>query len=142
MEHAVGRAGTQVAPSSAVGRDASAQRIVGLDSIRFVCAFIVLVDHLGLTPDRIHGQSLRLLDRVLSGTYNSLFNGPETVIVFFVIIGFCIHFPCRDGWVPELASTTLGDSSGSCPRWLELFALSRARARSVCCDLYGIHLFA
>src|SRR6267154_2028769 len=104
MEHAVGRTSTQEAHSSALGRDASAQRVVGSDSIRFVCAFIVLVDHLGLTPGRIHGHSLPTLERVLAGTYNSLFNGPAAVIVFFIISGFCIHFPSRNGKALELPS--------------------------------------
>ena len=32
---------------------------------------------------------------------NSAFNGPAAVIVFFVISGFCIHFPNRNGLVVQ-----------------------------------------
>jgi peptidoglycan/LPS O-acetylase OafA/YrhL len=104
LEQAGLHIGNVKAPSTAVGRDASAQRIAGLDSIRFTCAFVVLLDHLGLLPDAIHGRTLPLVERVLAGVFNSLFNGPAAVIVFFVISGLCIHFPYRDRRTPDLAS--------------------------------------
>jgi peptidoglycan/LPS O-acetylase OafA/YrhL len=36
------------APISAVGVDASARRVNGLDSMRFICAFVVMPGHIGL----------------------------------------------------------------------------------------------
>ena len=35
---------------------------------------------------------------LINGIYTSLFCGPAAVIVFFLISGFCIHFPYRDSW--------------------------------------------
>jgi peptidoglycan/LPS O-acetylase OafA/YrhL len=35
---------------------------------------------------------------MINGIYTSLFCGPAAVIVFFLISGFCIHFPYRDSW--------------------------------------------
>jgi peptidoglycan/LPS O-acetylase OafA/YrhL len=70
-------------------------RVAGLDSIRFVCAFVVVLFHFGLVPREFFGsdpQGAALLARAILG---SLFDGPAAVIVFFVISGFCIHFPYR-----------------------------------------------
>jgi peptidoglycan/LPS O-acetylase OafA/YrhL len=58
-------------------------RISGLDSIRFICAVIVLLMHAPLSFPASLG--------VLNSFYAVLFNGPAAVIVFFVISGFCIH---------------------------------------------------
>ena len=71
------------------------KRIAGLDSIRFVCALWVVFGHLGFFP------AVRDLDRdhpvgmVLRALLGSLFTGPPAVIVFFIISGFCIHYPFR-----------------------------------------------
>ncbi len=67
----------------------SARRIQGLDSIRFTCAFIVMLGH--LWHDRSVSSSG--IYHVLLRISEVLFNGPAAVIVFFVISGFCIHFP-------------------------------------------------
>jgi peptidoglycan/LPS O-acetylase OafA/YrhL len=82
---------------SAVGSDASSRRVNGLDSIRFLCAAVVMIFHLGLINDRLYGQSEAGLARDSIGIFNSFFNGPAAVIVFFVISGFCIHYPNKDG---------------------------------------------
>ncbi len=74
------------------------QRIVGLDSIRFVCAFIVVIEHTwggfsfltGINKDTTIGRWSGFI-------FNSFISGPGAVIVFFVISGFCIHFPYRNG---------------------------------------------
>lgn len=71
----------------------ASDRIRGLDAIRFICAFIVFFGH-GMSPGLINPFSegsipalgLRLL-------YNNLWNGSAAVAIFFVISGFCIHFP-------------------------------------------------
>jgi peptidoglycan/LPS O-acetylase OafA/YrhL len=70
-------------------------RVLGLDSIRFILAVWVMVGHFGRLPyaDRLDGSSLPEL--AVRGVYNNLISGPAAVIVFFVISGFCIHFPYR-----------------------------------------------
>ena len=65
----------------------------GLDSIRFVCAIWVFFGH-GAAPPLTNG-----LDRsshfqlILRGLYGNLWTGPSAVIIFFVVSGFCIHYP-------------------------------------------------
>ena len=70
-------------------------RIIGLDSIRFIAAIWVMFYHVGYFPlfnglDRSGG-----LGKVIGAAYDCLFCGPASVIVFFVISGFCIHYPYR-----------------------------------------------
>lgn len=68
-------------------------RVRGLDSIRFVCALWVFFSH-GAAPVLVNpfadGSTANL---VLRGLYGNIWSGPAAVIVFFVISGFCIHFP-------------------------------------------------
>ncbi|MBW4522011.1 MAG: acyltransferase [Scytolyngbya sp. HA4215-MV1] len=68
-------------------------RVSGLDSLRFVCAMWVFFSH-GADPplvDALNPDSpIGLMARVL---YNNFWNGPAAVIIFFVISGFCIHYP-------------------------------------------------
>jgi peptidoglycan/LPS O-acetylase OafA/YrhL len=73
---------------------AGAQRVSGLDHWRFVLATWVVLGHVGFIPipDAWKSGPYGL---VVRGLYNNLFNGPAAVIVFFVISGFCIHFPFR-----------------------------------------------
>jgi peptidoglycan/LPS O-acetylase OafA/YrhL len=75
-------------------------RIRGLDALRFLCALCVVQGHLRLGGYLV----LDKLDkpRYLVRTVRMLFSqgfpvptGPNAVIVFFVISGFCIHFPYR-----------------------------------------------
>jgi peptidoglycan/LPS O-acetylase OafA/YrhL len=79
-------------------------RIGGLDSIRFLCAAIVMISHIGLLNDRLRGADAKGLARIVIGIFNVLFNAPAAVIVFFVISGFCIHFPFRNGRPMSAAS--------------------------------------
>lgn len=72
-------------------------RVMGLDSIRFLCAVIVMLGHYGLQAHEPHLHHASAPMKALIGIYNCLFNGPAAVIVFFVISGFCIHFPMRNG---------------------------------------------
>ncbi|OUJ74868.1 acyltransferase family protein [Hymenobacter crusticola] len=69
----------------------------GLNSIRFVLAFIVVLSHLG-NPIAIalRHSNLKLLQYVgmLLGVS---FVGVSAVIAFFVISGFVIHYPNRNG---------------------------------------------
>jgi peptidoglycan/LPS O-acetylase OafA/YrhL len=75
----------------------SAGRILPISSLRFVLATWVVLSHFGL-PILQEQKGLNILGlvRVL---VNAAFNGPAAVIVFFVISGFCIHFPNRQGLV-------------------------------------------
>lgn len=68
-------------------------RVAGLDSIRFILALFVLLYHIG------HSHIYNFIDRTtivgkfISAGLDCLFNGPAAVIVFFIISGFCIHYP-------------------------------------------------
>ena len=68
-------------------------RVRGLDSIRFVGALWVFFGHGAapplLNPFADHSTAALLL----RGLYGNIWSGPAAVIVFFVISGFCIHFP-------------------------------------------------
>ncbi len=77
-------------PSSMTERKS---RVLGLDSIRFVCAIWVFWGHgaAPVLPNPFPDQSVFGL--VVRGIYRNLWNGPAAVIVFFVISGFCIHYP-------------------------------------------------
>lgn len=70
-------------------------RLQGLDSIRFVCAGIVVLGHFGI-PLSAQSTSFPILTKLIHGFLISLFNGPAAVIVFFVISGLCIHYPQRE----------------------------------------------
>lgn len=71
------------------------QRFAGLDTIRFVCAYLVVSSHSGSLLQVIEhsGRNAEVIGKVL----RDLVNGPAAVIAFFVISGFCIHAPYRDG---------------------------------------------
>src|ERR1700722_18290217 len=70
-------------------------RVLPISSIRFVLAMWVVLSHFGIPVLREH-RSLDFL-WILRAIVNTAFNGPAAVIVFFVISGFCIHFPNRKG---------------------------------------------
>jgi len=70
-------------------------RILPISSIRFVLASWVVLSHYGM-PILTDHRELDLLGFVRAGV-GAAFNGPAAVIVFFVISGFCIHFPNRNG---------------------------------------------
>lgn len=76
-----------------------AGKIWGLDAIRFVCAFWVVLGHYDLPIPFGHGQSSHLL-RILDGGLHAAFVGVAAVMVFFVISGFCIRYPFRHGESP------------------------------------------
>ncbi|MFN0076479.1 MAG: acyltransferase family protein [Prosthecobacter sp.] len=70
-------------------------RITGLDAVRFVAALFVVFSHCGYPPltqglDRSNAVAL-----TIQGIYGNIFPGVAAVIVFFVISGFCIHYPHR-----------------------------------------------
>lgn len=69
------------------------KRIDGLDSIRALCAFWVVMSHFGGPPIEPLIGDTTAIERIITGVYNNLWNGPAAVIVFFVISGFVIHYP-------------------------------------------------
>lgn len=71
-------------------------RVRALDSIRFICAAIVMVGHYGFLPPDYFGASPPLIVKIAEVSLGLLFNGPAAVIVFFVLSGFVIHYPQRD----------------------------------------------
>jgi len=64
-------------------------RILGLDSLRFVCAIWVVLHH-GARPDIAAWLGL---SNVAQDWNAVAFNGVAAVIVFFVISGLCVHYP-------------------------------------------------
>lgn len=75
--------------------DTVSSRIQGLDTLRFVLAVVVVLNHVGLFP-LFHG--LKTTDGfgwLARSVYYAGFSAPAAVIVFFVISGFCIHYPFR-----------------------------------------------
>jgi peptidoglycan/LPS O-acetylase OafA/YrhL len=80
------------------------RRIQGIDSIRFICAFIVVLFHFGLVKDTVFGSDPQGWALWFKTGLTYIFNGPAAVIVFFVISGFCIHFPFRNRPLGDLRS--------------------------------------
>src|SRR5580704_16374658 len=80
-------------PEAALPERPDKQRIVGLDSIRAVLASWVVYGHLGqgLPRGMMSEGPLRFLRLLVN---NSIFSG-SAVIGFFVVSGFCIHYPNR-----------------------------------------------
>jgi peptidoglycan/LPS O-acetylase OafA/YrhL len=70
-------------------------RLGGLDSVRLICASVVLLDHLGTVPWLAGINRENRLGHALAAAYGNALSGPAAVIVFFVISGFCIHYPYR-----------------------------------------------
>ena len=76
------------------GRTAgNVSRIPPISSLRFVLAMWVVMGHLGIPF--LQEQQRGPLLWALRAFRNNAFNGPAAVMVFFVISGFCIHFPNR-----------------------------------------------
>lgn len=68
-----------------------------LDALRFVLAFWVAMAHFGVFPLFAGMDTARPLGRFVVHAWSSLVFGIPAVIVFFVISGFCIHWPFRHG---------------------------------------------
>jgi peptidoglycan/LPS O-acetylase OafA/YrhL len=65
----------------------------GLDTIRCLCAVWVMMSHCGPPPLVAGIDKSHYLGYIISGIYDNLWSGAAAVIVFFVISGFCIHYP-------------------------------------------------
>src|SRR5580704_8707351 len=77
------------------GGSRTPSRVLPISSIRFVLAAWVALGHFGI-PILQAPQQGRIL-WVVRGLVNNAVSGQAAVIVFFVISGFCIHFPNRAG---------------------------------------------
>jgi peptidoglycan/LPS O-acetylase OafA/YrhL len=62
------------------------QRVSGLDKVRALAALSVMLAH--------------LVGAYLPGAWRYVFTGTPAVIAFFVVSGFCIHYPYRDAPLP------------------------------------------
>ena len=69
-----------------------------MDSIRLICAIWVACSHGGYPPLTITFDKDNTIEWLINGIYTSLFCGPAAVIIFFLISGFCIHYPYRESW--------------------------------------------
>jgi peptidoglycan/LPS O-acetylase OafA/YrhL len=78
------------------GTARATDRVRGLDSIRFICAMWVFFGHGAAPPvsEAVGRDSSMAL--IVRGLYDNIWNGPAAVVVFFVISGFCIHFPLAE----------------------------------------------
>lgn len=78
------------------------ERIVGIDSIRAFAALSVMLAHtLGpILPDLVRILPFNLGSLTELSKY--IFTGHPAVIVFFVVSGFCIHYPYVNGTLPIL----------------------------------------
>jgi len=82
----------------AIARDVlrADSRVHGLDALRFLAALIVMLGHGAAFPLKAYVSKDTFAGTAVIGIYGNLFYGPAAVIVFFVISGFCIHYPYRD----------------------------------------------
>lgn len=73
------------------------QRFLVLDALRAVLALCVAIGHVGVFPlFGLAGQTDPFWDLLARGFRTVVF-GPPAVIAFFVISGFCIHYPFAGG---------------------------------------------
>ncbi|MBE0612757.1 MAG: acyltransferase [Burkholderiales bacterium] len=73
------------------------EHVFGLDALRFFAALWVVFSHLGPVPVFAEVDRSHPIGFVLHGAWGVLHSGPAAVIVFFVISGFCIHYPYTGG---------------------------------------------
>jgi peptidoglycan/LPS O-acetylase OafA/YrhL len=76
--------------------------INGLDSIRFVLALIVFLSHLENPWHEYLLQSHHFIFRAAGMLWGVLFSGVGSVMAFFIISGFVIHYPNRDNYPSTL----------------------------------------
>ncbi|MEI6491001.1 MAG: acyltransferase [Verrucomicrobiota bacterium] len=74
-------------------------RISGLDSIRFFAALWVMFSHFGFLPFLAEFNRNNPVEFAVRGLLGNMFPGVPAVIVFFLVSGFCIHRPFRDGMI-------------------------------------------
>ena len=78
--------------------------LLGLDTVRAFAALSVMFAHIlgPRLPDMLHGLGV---SQDLANLSRYIFTGLPAVIVFFVVSGFCIHFPYTRRPLPVVAFT-------------------------------------
>lgn len=78
---------------SAVNQGAKAEHVEGIDSVRALAALSVVLAH--IVGPELPGLLKRtaLVTTVIPDLAQYVFTGHPTVIAFFVVSGFCIHYP-------------------------------------------------
>jgi peptidoglycan/LPS O-acetylase OafA/YrhL len=84
-------------PSAASRISTSEARYPILDALRFILAFIVVMSHFGAFPLLAGVDTSTKFGHELSNAWGLMWWGLPAVMGFFVISGFCIHLPFRDG---------------------------------------------
>ena len=74
----------------------------GVDSLRFVLAFIVMLSHSDVVYATAMKHSNHLITKIAGVFLANAFDGTSAVIAFFIISGFVIHYPNKNG-IPNLA---------------------------------------
>jgi peptidoglycan/LPS O-acetylase OafA/YrhL len=80
-------------------KETAPAHVVGVDSLRLVCAVWVLLGHVGGLPIVLLLKAVQApvqVQAVLRAFNGIAFDGVAAVMVFFVISGFCIHLPARN----------------------------------------------
>lgn len=72
-------------------------RIVGLDTLRFIAALWVAMGHGAIPPLTSGYDPGQPLAWAVNGVWTASISGPAAVIVFFIISGLCIHYPFACG---------------------------------------------
>lgn len=109
-----------------VERGQATARVSGLDTLRFCAACVVLMNHVGV-PALFGWMSFRELPPALPGIVRDGFDGSAAVTVFFIISGFCIHYPVwREGARLQLVPFLLRRGLRILPPYLMAYALGRA----------------
>jgi peptidoglycan/LPS O-acetylase OafA/YrhL len=78
-------------------------RIAGLDTLRFLAALWVVFGHCGNPPLEHLIASPHFVGRAVHAAVGNIFGPVPAVIVFFLISGFCIHYPYRSPGTFEVA---------------------------------------
>lgn len=69
------------------------KKVVGLDSLRFILAFIVLLGHGGIPHIQDTIIDNPKLNYIINSILGNTFVGIAAVMAFFIISGFVIHYP-------------------------------------------------
>src|ERR1700730_5627895 len=75
----------------------AAKWFYGVNSLRFVLAFMVLLSHSDIVYATILKHSPHLIFRCIGYFLANAFDGTSAVIAFFIISGFVIHYPNKNG---------------------------------------------
>jgi peptidoglycan/LPS O-acetylase OafA/YrhL len=101
-----------VAHKSIPVKEGNVNWVTGLDSIRFILAFIVLLSHFENPWEAYLKSSTSHLQKLIGMLLPNLFSGIGAVIAFFIISGFVIHYPNKKG-IPDVRKYLLR-------RWLRI----------------------